>query len=581
MGASCTGIFLQLLILILGIGMQVHAVTTVTAKVGDTVTLACEAKKGADVFLVIWRVEVNENFKEQLISLSPMENKIVDKEISGYKGRIMINKDLSLNIFDVGIQDEKIFSCSTVIGSDISESYVFVKVYKRPTNPEIIQPAPFLVAGKPQKVGLCVVKDSYPAANVSWQYNFENLDNNIPGVKMVNHPTINDKGFFDITSTLEYRPSRDEGKISFSCQVTYFEDLGRSTTKVSSSVDMFVHYNTSKISLKVSPAQDILEGTNVVLSCSGDGYPPPEKFTFTQNGEVKAVGVNRYELMNTTQEDTGQYACSQPDNPDIKDSVNITVHYLALTMSPNESVSKMVGENITLECIVISSGTADVILMKKNKVNQNPLVLKSLQYTHAGNYTCQAKLKEVKEIKREKSIIIRVEGKPRVIKLTKKVMNNLKVMSCVVEGFPKPAIQWNINGTSPSEEPIQDKRSQWCHKITIRPSENTTVTCTAINTHGEDQYSVNVTAMRFKEPVDEYLEQNHQDPKNKSNKHNSGNQAKVTVGIIIGLLIAAVIAGMIYWLYKKKSKTNERGTADEFKKINKGDNNHTSGSSAV
>lgn len=42
-------------------------------------------------------------------------------------------------------------------------------------------------------------------------------------------------------------------------------------------------------------------------------------------------------------------------------------------------------------------------------------------------------------------------GKPRITKLTKKVVNNSKVISCVVEGFPKPVVKWSINGSSVSE----------------------------------------------------------------------------------------------------------------------------------
>ncbi|XP_072116327.1 CD166 antigen homolog A [Mobula birostris] len=581
MKASCTGMFLQLLILILGRGIQVHAVTIVTAKVGETITLPCEAEKRVDLYLVTWRLEINENDKKQLISFSPKSNITTDKEFPRYKDRLILNKDLSLKILDVGVQDEKKYSCSTVMASDMTESVVHVKVYKQPTSPVIEQPAPFLIAGKLQQVGVCVVKNIYPPGKISWQYNSQDLDSNSPGVRIVNSSVVNSKHLYNLTSILEYTPSRNEGRISFRCQVTYFEDLDRNATKVSPSVDMFVHYNTSKISLRVSPAQDVLEGTTVLLSCSGDGYPQPTKFTFTKNGEEKAVDVDILELSDVTEGNSGEYACSQPENPDLKDALNITVHYLALTMSPSESVSRMVGENITLECIAFSSGTVDVTLMKKNKANPNPLVMKSLQYAHAGNYTCQAKVKEVKEMKREKSIIIRVEGKPKVTKLTKRVVNKAKVITCVVEGFPKPVVQWSINGTSPKEEPVKDKRSQWVHKITVKPSENVTVTCTAINIHGEDQYSVNLTAMRFREPADESLEQDSSDPKNNSDKSSGGNRAKVIVGVIIGLLIAAFIAGMIYWLYKKKSKTNERGTADEFKKINKGDNNHTSGSSAV
>ncbi|XP_041067598.1 CD166 antigen-like isoform X1 [Carcharodon carcharias] len=583
MGASGTGILHPVLILLLGLGMQAQAMTTVTAMVGDTVTLFCEANRDGDLSLVSWRMKVSETDNEQLISFSPTKNAVTYKEVSGYKDRIIMNKDYSLNISNVGIQDEKIFSCFTLVQSDINEVPVSLKIYKKPSNPEIVELAAFLEEGKLQEVGVCVVNNSYPVANITWQHNFQNVDLSSSANDRV---VTSEKGYYNTISSLKYTSKKGEGRVSFTCIATYFEDQDRTASKKSSPVTLFVHYKTSKVSLQVTPAQDVEEGTNVTLSCSGDGYPPPDAFVFIKNGEDKPVSMDQYELINVTQEDTGEYTCSQQDNPDIKDAVNITVHYLALTVNLSENVSKMVGENMTLECIAKSSGTVDVTLMKKNKVFPNPFMVESLQYVHSGSYTCLAKIKEVKEMKREKTVIVRVEGKPRINKLTKKVVNNAKVISCVVEGFPKPTVQWSINGTSPREESVKDKKSQWNHRITVQPSENITVTCTAINPHGQDQDTVNLTAMRFKEPVDETLEQDPLDPNNKNDNSKGNDQAKVIVGIIVGLLIAAVIAGVVYWLYKKKSptsktKTNERGTADEIKKINKGDNNHTSGSSAV
>ncbi|GCC24396.1 hypothetical protein chiPu_0002796 [Chiloscyllium punctatum] len=489
MGASSTGTLHLIVFLLLGLGMRAQAMTTVTAMIGDTVTLPCEANLFGDLNLVSWRVRLTDTSNEQLLSYSPSNSKTEMKNIPEYKDRILLNKNFFLNITDVGIKDERVFSCFTLVGSDIDEVPVALKVYKAPLTPEIMEPAAFLDEGVLQKVGVCVVNNTYPMPNITWQHNDDNVDLNSPDINVTN------------------------------------------------------------------------------------------------NGEENVVVTDHYELINVTQEDTGEYTCSEQDNPNIKGGVTVTVHYLTLTMNPNQNISKMVGENITLDCLASSSGTVDVTLMKKNKVYQTPLRLDSLQYMHSGTYTCSARLREVKEMKREKAIMIRVEGKPKITKLTKKIVNNTKVITCVVEGFPKPVVQWSINGTAPREESVKDKKSQWNHKITVQPSENITVTCIATNAHGQDQDTVNLTAMRFKEPEDETLEQDPADPTDEKSDSKT-DQAKVIVGVIVGLLIAAVIAGVIYWLYKKKSptsktKTNERGTADEIKKINKGDNNHTSGSSAV
>lgn len=50
-------------------------------------------------------------------------------------------------------------------------------------------------------------------------------------------------------------------------------------------------------------------------------------------------------------------------------------------------------------------------------------------------------------------------------------------------------------------------------------------------------------------------------------------QAKLIVGIVVGLLLAALVAGVVYWLYMKKSKTASKhvnkdlGNMEENKKL--------------
>lgn len=38
------------------------------------------------------------------------------------------------------------------------------------------------------------------------------------------------------------------------------------------------------------------------------------------------------------------------------------------------------------------------------------------------------------------------------------------------------------------------------------------------------------------------------------NKEKVNDQAKLIVGIVVGLLLAALVAGVVYWLYMRKSK---------------------------
>ncbi|KAI4814551.1 hypothetical protein KUCAC02_003742, partial [Chaenocephalus aceratus] len=62
--------------------------------------------------------------------------------------------------------------------------------------------------------------------------------------------------------------------------------------------------------------------------------------------------------------------------------------------------------------------------------------------------------------------------------------------------------------------------------------------------------------------------------KKKGSKEESEDQSKLIVGGVAGLLIAAAVVGLVYWLYMKNSrqgswKTGEKevGTSEESKKL--------------
>ncbi|KAF7250985.1 hypothetical protein EYD10_03389, partial [Varanus komodoensis] len=84
-------------------------------------------------------------------------------------------------------------------------------------------------------------------------------------------------------------------------------------------------------------------------------------------------------------------------------------------------------------------------------------------------------------------------------------------------------------------------------KIEIAPEENVTVTCIAENHLERAVISMNVSAISFREP-DEPEE------KNGDSRENANDQTKLIVGIVVGLLLAVLVAGVAYGLYMKKSK---------------------------
>ncbi|XP_061310487.1 CD166 antigen, partial [Pezoporus flaviventris] len=175
----------------------------------------------------------------------------------------------------------------------------------------------------------------------------------------------------------------------------------------------------------------------------------------------------------------------------------------------------------------------------------------SLQYQDAGNYICETTLQEVEGLKKRKTLKLIVEGKPQ-IKMTKKTNTNKmsKTIICHVEGFPKPAVQWTVTGTGSIINKTEETKyvnGRFSSKIVIAPEENVTLTCIAENELERTVTSLNVSAIN----IPEYDEP---EDRNDDNGEKVNDQAKLIVGIVVGLLLAALVAGVVYWLYVKKSK---------------------------
>uniref|UniRef100_A0A8C9G0Z1 Activated leukocyte cell adhesion molecule n=1 Tax=Pavo cristatus TaxID=9049 RepID=A0A8C9G0Z1_PAVCR len=431
-----------------------------------------------------------------------------------------------------------------------------IYVLEQPSQPEILHQADFLETEKLKMLGECVVRDSYPEGNVTWYKNGRVLQP-VEEVVVINLRKVENRstGLFTMTSSLQYMPTKEDANAKFTCIVTYYGPSGQKTVQ-SEPVVFDVHYPTEKVTIRVlSQSSTIKEGDNVTLKCSGNGNPPPQEFLFY-------IPVSPFLLSLCS-----EIFCIIPlSNTAITDS-----------LTPSGEVTKQIGEALPVSCTISSSRNATVFWIKDNTRMKTSPSFSSLQYQDAGNYICETTLQEVEGLKKRKTLKLIVEGKPQ-IKMTKKTNTNKmsKTVVCHVEGFPKPAVQWTVTGSGSLINKTEETKyvnGKFSSKIIIAPEENVTLTCIAENQLERTVTSLNVSAIsipEYDEPED----------RNDDNSEKVNDQAKLIVGIVVGLLLVALVAGVVYWLYVKKSKTASKhvdkdlGNIEENKKLE--ENNHKS-----
>ncbi|KAJ7404036.1 CD166 antigen [Pitangus sulphuratus] len=542
---------------------------TVNAIYGDTIIIPCPLEVPEGLMFGKWKYEMPNGSPVFIAFRSSTKKSVQYDDVPDYKDRLSLSENYTLSIKNARISDEKRFVCMLVTEDDVSEEPTIVKVFKQPSQPEILHQADLLETEKLQMLGECVARDSYPEGNVTWYKNGRILQP-VEDVVVINLQKIVDKstGLFTVTSSLQYMPTKEDADAKFSCIVTYYGPSGQKTIQ-SEPIVFDVHYPTEKVTIQVlSQSRTIKEGDNITLKCSGNGNPPPQEFLFYIPGETEGIrSSDTYVMTDVRRNATGEYKCSLTDKS-MMDSTTITVHYLDLQLTPSGEVTKQIGEALPVSCTISSSRNATVFWIKDNTRMQTSPSFSSLQYQDAGNYVCETALQEVEGLRKRQTLKLIVEGKPQ-IKMTKKTNTNKmsKTIICNVEGFPKPAVQWTVT------EETKYVNGKFASKIIIAPEENVTLTCIAENELERTVTSMNVSAIsipEYDEPED----------RNDDNSEKVNDQAKLIVGIVVGLLLVALVAGVVYWLYVKKSKTASKhvdkdlGNIEENKKLE--ENNHKS-----
>lgn len=528
------------------------SIPTIIGLYGKNIEVPCNNGEiqTEDPMFTKWKYEADDGTPGDLLIKQFHKVDATIQATGRYKDRVSISHRNSLVIAQGSLEDQRIFTCMLVWQGNVKEYQVQVLVHKRPSPPQIQDKADKLEIGKLTKLGECVAKDANPPANITWTKNGLPLLNNDRTIKITERTNKNPvSGLSSTSSVLEYMAGKDDVSSRFICEATHMGVAQHSPLQV-----FTIHYPTENVNLQILNTGVIKEGDNVTLRCHADGNPPPSTFIFYTKGKQQTVNNNdTLVLTSISRMQSGEYRCALPEDESKQDSKHIQVHYLDLSVIPSGSILRNLGDNLVVLVEKNASGEAVVTWTKdQQKLDKQPSFT-ALTYADAGQYMLEV---SVAGIMRSHAFQLDVQGKPLITHLTESPSpdGNSKVLSCEADGSPEPSVQWSINGTN---EKTSYNKGKVIHRITVVPSKNLTVLCTVTNSLGDDSRAIYVPSDR-----------------------SSGNdQAKLIVGIVVGLILAAATVGLIYWLYMKnsrqgswKTREKETGTCEEEKKLE--ENNH-------
>ncbi|KAM9455394.1 CD166 antigen homolog A isoform 1-T1 [Clarias gariepinus] len=535
----------------------------VIAMYGDTIKVPCNNgdNKPADLMFTKWKHSSENGTSGDILVKQAQKDEAKITATDTYKTRASIGSDSSLQISHAVLDDQRIFTCMVVSMSNLNEYPVEVEVHKRPSAPEFRNKASRLDDGKLTPLGECVATGANPPAEIVWVKNNKSLEADNKLIIISSSITKDSvTGLSTTTSRLQYTAGKQDATSKFACVVKHVTG----PDQMSAPEIFSIHYPTEKVNLQVLSPGSIKEGDDVTLKCQADGNPPPTSFNFHIKGKkVPVTNSDVYKLPSINRADSGEYKCSLIDNENMQASANITVTYLDLNVIPTGKIQKMVGESLEVKVDKNSSSEATVVWTKNNvKLDKLPN-FSSLTYNNAGFYMCEV---SVAGIKRNASFKLDVEGVPVIKSLRKERSTDgkAKVLVCEVEGSPEPEVSWSVNGTHSQS---QYSNGVITYKLTVVPSVNLTVTCRVSNSLGTATMDIEVPSLHPEKPD--------------SRSDDDEDKAKVIVGVVVGLIVAAALVGVIYWLYMRSRqgswKTNEKetGTSEESKKLE--ENNHRQG----
>ncbi|XP_049325482.1 B-cell receptor CD22-like [Astyanax mexicanus] len=239
----------------------------------------------------------------------------------------MIQKNQQLHLQTVSSEDAGSYSCAVRGSEHLPSTAQTLRVRHPPKNVSVsISPSGGIVEGS--SVTLNCSSDGYPPVEIyTW---------------FKGSSSVGTGGTYSIPNI----SSEDSGE--YTCQSR--NELGE---RRSTAVSLNVLYPPKNVSVSISPSGGIVEGSSVTLTCSSDGDPPVEIYTWFKGSSSVGIG-GTYSIPNISSEDSGEYTCQSRNELGERRSTAVSLNVLYPPKSVSVSISPsggiVEGSSVTLTC---------------------------------------------------------------------------------------------------------------------------------------------------------------------------------------------------------------------------------------
>ncbi|XP_072514108.1 B-cell receptor CD22-like isoform X1 [Salminus brasiliensis] len=207
-----------------------------------------------------------------------------------------------------------------------------------------------------------------------------------------------------------------------------------------------VLYPPKSVSVSISPSGEIVEGSSVTLTCSSDGNPPVQNYTWFKGTSLVATGET-FTMKNISSENSGGYRCRSRNEHGEKysDTVTLDVLYppknISVSISPSGKIVE--GSSVTLTCS--SDGNPPVqnyTWFKKvdkevlQKWTNQIYTFTNIRSADSGEYQCMATNTQGSQSSGYKSLTVLYPPKKVWVSISKSALSSSVTLTCSSDANP-------------------------------------------------------------------------------------------------------------------------------------------------